>query len=62
MLNSTYEVTLIHDDGSKKSYTLHNRDEVDKVEGGIQIRWHSSPSLSTFYPWHRVWEMSAREL
>ena len=39
-----------------KPNILHEDDIIKRVDGGMEVTWHSSPSTTTFYPYHRIWE------
>lgn len=39
-----------------KPHMLYEDDIIKRVDGGIEVTWHSSPGTTTFYPYHRVWE------
>jgi hypothetical protein len=43
-------------EGTSKSHELHEADIVERVDGGFEVTWHSSPSITTFYPFHRIRE------
>ena len=49
-------LTLIMSTNSHQTIDIGEKDHVEVVEGGFEVRFESSPSTTTFYPFHRVWE------
>lgn len=56
-MNRQQTVYLTKPNGSIESLALHNGDSLTRVDGGIEVQLASSPTVTTFYPYHRVHEI-----
>jgi hypothetical protein len=50
------ELTILNKDGSHETIYLKEQDDIEANEGGFGVTFASSPSITTFYPYHRIWE------
>jgi hypothetical protein len=49
-------ITILNTPHPNQQISLSETDIATKVDGGYKITFGSSPSTTTFYPFHRIWE------